>query len=633
MESSRQNKKNSTVDPHKISIIILSYNGGEYTKNCIESIEKSDRSYDEIIIVDNGSQDETIRILNEIVKENDKIKIYFQDKNLGFTKGNNVGIKKAKKNNDIILLNNDTKVITPNWIKKLNKEIYQIPKAGLLGCRLVDDHDRLLHAGAFMFDDNYTGYQIGSLTERDVNQYNRPHLEQMVVFAVVYIKRELINKIGLLDEDYFAYYEDTDYCLKAKEAGYDTYCSGDVTLIHYENITSKINKLNFNKVYQTSRKTFLAKWQNKLNKFDLAVNWHSLINWYSGYAITSLHIIKELIKRNINVGYRYIYGENTPFPLEEKISDDRFVSYFQNKGFVKSAIEVSYAQADVFNKNTGRYKIGYTMLETTGVPKEWVRQSNLMNELWVPSTFNKKTFEESGVNVPIKVMPLCVDADHFNPGIKSIHLFPHHFKFFSCFEWGERKAPQILLRAFDELYGTNNKIKLICKVNNNDGSVNVKDEIEKLNLKNGGKNIVILYNQFIPTYQMACLYRACQAFVLPSRGEGWGVPIMEAMACGLPAIATDWSSQTDFINEKNAYPVKVSGLIPAEAKCPYYSGFKWADPDYEHLKYQMKSVYSDYAKATAKASRASDYILNNFSIANTAQLIINRLHEINQGHF
>lgn len=617
----------------KISIIILSYNGGDYTKDCVRSIENTDKSYDEIIIIDNGSDQNTVNILKEISKTTPRIKVYFQDKNFGFTKGNNLGIKHAKKRNDIILLNNDTKIITKNWIKLLTHEAYHLPNAGLIGCRLVDGQNRLLHVGAYMFDDNYTGYQIGSLLEKNVNQYNQPHQEQSVVFAVVYIKRTIINKISGLNEDYFAYYEDTDYCLKAKELGYLTYCSGTVTIIHYENITSKINQLNFNKVYQQSRNTFINKWQKKLQQYNGSVNWHSLINWYSGYALTSLHIIKELSKNNFNVGYKYIYGPDTPFPVSEKSSTDRFVSYYQNKGFVKSNIEVCYSQADVFQKNTGKFKIGYSMLETTGIPDEWVKQANLMDEIWVPSTFNIKTFQDSGVKKPIRLIPLGIDTHHFNPLIKPITLFPEQFKFLSCFEWGERKAPQLLLKAFDEQFGTNNNVLLICKINNSDGNLNIKTEIEKLNLVNGGKNIVVLYNQMIPTYQMACLYRSCQAFVLPTRGEGWGLPIMEAMACGIPTIATNWSSQTDFINDKIAYPIKVTDLINAEAKCPYYKGFKWANPDFEHLKHQMKTVYSNYNEAVGKAKHASAYILENYSINNTTQLIIQRLNEITQRYF
>lgn len=83
-----------------------------------------------------------------------------------------------------------------------------------------------------------------------------------------------------------------------------------------------------------------------------------------------------------------------------------------------------------------------------------------------------------------------------------------------------------------------------------------------------------MYNTKFADYDMATLYRSADCFVISTRGEGWGMPILEAMACGLPAIATNWSSQVDFFNETNGYPVDVASLIDAKAKCPYYEGFQ-----------------------------------------------------------
>ena len=109
------------------------------------------------------------------------------------------------------------------------------------------------------------------------------------------------------------------------------------------------------------------------------------------------------------------------------------------------------------------------------------------------------------------------------------------------------------------------------------------------------------------------------------------MPILEAMACALPVIVTNWSAQTEFMNDKNAFLLRTKALIDAKAKCPYYDGFQWANPDEEHLQYLMRYVYEHREEAKAKGRYASEDVLKNWTWNNSADIIIKRLETINEG--
>ena len=217
-----------------VTIVILTWNGIEYTKRCIETLfHNTDFSNFKIIVVDNGSTDGTV----EFLENYPDIACIFNSENFGFVKANNQAIEQADPESDIVLLNNDTEIPHDQtlWLKKIQHTANSEDDIGIVGCRLRRPNGMLQHAGAYMPLKTFWGQQIGS-EEKDVNQYSLISDVESVVFACAYIKREVINKIGPLSTDYFAYFEDTDFCLTAREAGFRTICCGDVTIIHCENV-------------------------------------------------------------------------------------------------------------------------------------------------------------------------------------------------------------------------------------------------------------------------------------------------------------------------------------------------------------------------------------------------------------
>jgi glycosyltransferase involved in cell wall biosynthesis len=265
-----------------------------------------------------------------------------------------------------------------------------------------------------------------------------------------------------------------------------------------------------------------------------------------------------------------------------------------------------------------RYRVGHTMFETDRLPDGWARWCNLMDEVWVPSEFNRETFTFAGVDPHrLRVLPLGVDASLFRPGYKPFQWQQARgFKFLSIFDLQDRKGMDLLLKAYLAEFKSSEDVCLVLKITQHtDRTTDPASLLAYFVEKEAGLSLekaptIILVQGYVPRTDLPRLYASADAFVLPSRGEGFGLPYIEALACGLPVIATRWSSQLDFLNDGNSYLIDIEGLVPASCRdVEYFAGHRWAQPSVEHLRQLMRAVYSNREEARRRAEIGRQEIL------------------------
>jgi len=246
----------------KVSIIMLAWNNSKYTRECIDRLYEVTPYGFELIVVNNGSTDDTVAVLKELSNKYEGIKVVNAGSNLGFSRGNNLGLKHATRDY-ICYLNNDT-LPQWGWLERMIHTLETYPKAGIVGARLYFNKDdkgvfKVQHAG--MKYDGKEFVHIGRYQEdKDVRGIGMQEVE-CTTGACMLMKKELAG----FNEDFLrGYYEDTDLCLRTREKGYTIVVNHEAKLIHLEGTTldllKKKDKKEFDISTESHQKLFSNLW-------------------------------------------------------------------------------------------------------------------------------------------------------------------------------------------------------------------------------------------------------------------------------------------------------------------------------------------------------------------------------------
>ncbi|EOY19277.1 UDP-Glycosyltransferase superfamily protein [Theobroma cacao] len=296
------------------------------------------------------------------------------------------------------------------------------------------------------------------------------------------------------------------------------------------------------------------------------------------------------------------------------------------------------------------FVIGRTMFESDRLTSQHVKRCNRMDSVWVPTDFHVSTFVQSGVD-PAKVVKVVqpIDVKFFDPskykpldiaskgnlvlGARIPNSNPRkEFVFLSVFKWEFRKGWDVLLKAYLREFSRDDGVVLYLLTNpyhsNRDFDNKIVQFVEHSHMEkpaNGWASVCVI-DTHIAQVDLPKLYKAADAFVLPSRGEGWGRPIVEAMAMSLPAITTNWSGPTEYLTEENSYPLPVDRL--SEVTEGPFKGHLWAEPSVIELQALMRHVISNVEEAKAKGKQARKDMIRKFSPEIVAGMITGHIQNI-----
>jgi len=228
-----------------LSIVLVNWNGLNVLRNCLVSIFGRSQDIEfEVILVDNGSQDGSV---DAIKAEFPKVKVVQNNNNVGFAAANNQAFA-VSRGRYVLLLNNDT-VVLPNALSRSVRYLDQNPEAGVLGCR-IEFPDRSFQTSCYRFTDLLELFMIrclplGSVRHERFNvarywgrQFTSPTPVDVVAGCFMLVRREIITTVGGLDEDFFMYGEDEEWCSRIKKAGWLIIYFPQATIIHIHRFSS-----------------------------------------------------------------------------------------------------------------------------------------------------------------------------------------------------------------------------------------------------------------------------------------------------------------------------------------------------------------------------------------------------------
>jgi GT2 family glycosyltransferase len=237
-----------------VTIIVLNWNGRSYLEACLNALSIQTHKPERIILVDNGSTDDSVALVQQRYPA---VEILENEINLGYAGGNNLALRRLE--TEIAVLVNPDIVVRRDWLEELLCVLDEDSAIGIAGCKLLyPGEQQLQHAGGLISHPRAMPRHCG-MYDRDEGQLDSLSDVDFVTGAAVAVRREMIETAGLLDEGFFMYFEDADWCARARRHGYRVVYVPQATAVHDESAIAVRGSPSYLRRFHTGRWRYLLK--------------------------------------------------------------------------------------------------------------------------------------------------------------------------------------------------------------------------------------------------------------------------------------------------------------------------------------------------------------------------------------
>ena len=634
----------------QVSIIIPVFNNLPLTRRCLTLLAATATALPyEIIVVDNASTDGTAEFLAAEAAQG-TLRVVTNAQNEGFARGCNHGAQVAR-GAILLFLNNDTQV-TPGWLEPLVHALQQ-PAVGVAGAKLLYANGTIQHAGIeFIKGVPDHPHRRSPGNTPIANEFREL---DMVTGACFMVHRELFLQLAGFDEIYRNGVEDVDLCLRVRAAGFKVVYEPKSVVYHLEGQSAG----RFDHVSE-NLKIFFSRWAGAFDQNtrfimpatpQFKVSSQSLLPapshpqtavpatgavtlaWEGSFLDhgSLSHVNRELVgalQHFPGLQIKCVTNGGPVAPNASALWPD-LAAAVSTSPAPEPAVTIRHAWPPNWKRPTSGKLVVIQPWEFGTLPLDWVQHARDVDEFWLPSEYVRRVYLDSGIPAgKVVVVPNGIDPQVFHPGAAPMAL-PTSKKFKFLFVGGtiHRKGPDVLLDAYLKTFKAEDDVCLVIKdfgANDVYQGQTIGEKIRAAQAQPGAPEILYLTEDLSPK-SLPGLFTACQCLVHPYRGEGFGLPVLEAMACGLPVVVTEGGSTDDFATEKFAYrlpAVKVDiGASVGNLRLAH-NGW-WLEPDHAAVASQMKWVFDHPSEAAATGQAASHHVREHWTwerAAQTAQL-------------